>query len=235
MAPYPHAFLAFFFVVSLAVVHAMPATSRPAKCSLGRRPFNAKLIGKKISGSGGCSLGGLSSGRSLSLEPWAVIFEEFYNTSENVCFEKTISVFRRSNKWPTIYYRPSATRAFFKKHHPAVWKNSLKKKYNFKWPCEKVPLKIYRAWGGSRNQFSNQLNNMHQGLTWMREVHCYDNYTGDKKSWNRKELQVRITRERIISSALSYIESVAFNSFLCIWNKPLHISTVTSISMLHDK
>jgi len=159
---------------------------------------------------------------ALRLERWAVIYEPFpppndINGNINIpaCREEIVSLFSRGKTSAfMIYYRPAVLPAFFERNYPRLYEKSLRD-FTVKFPCEKVPLKKFAAWGNNRGMFADHLKRMYWGILKMRNTHCHDDYGGTKTSWSRKEMELRIMRERITTSALTYLDSVAFNSFLC--------------------
>ena len=78
--------------------------------------------------------------------------------------------------------------------------------------CSKVPIQKLSAWGPRRKEFIDLLGRMRSGLSILRDDNCADNF---KKTFTREEIGEKITKERVTTSAFQYVNSVAFQSFLC--------------------
>jgi len=201
------------FTFILPTLNAMPQSSQAGACSFGRRPINPKLFGKSIHSDAECDIASSDLRHSLRLEPWAVIYSPLWlhNRHPNVCPPEIIAVFRRSNKPAMVYYRRAVKKSFF----PEVPKKDPISLQEL-WPCDKIPLQKFFAWGPGRKQFNQHIKTMYTGIEKLRTTHCYDDFYGRKKTWTREELETRVLQERISSTAQSYLDSVAFNSFTCI-------------------
>jgi len=197
--PPPMMFALYFAcILSLLVtsVLAMPAPT----CSLGKHPIDKDLFSKKISAFSGCSRGGITANHNVRIEPWAVIYQPFnFPQTQNgplpTCREEIISVYRRSNVVPKLYYRPAKFVPF---------------------DCTKIPIEKIMAWGPGRNRFKSLVMKMEVGIKDIRATDCNDEFSGLKPQLSRQEVNDKLNRERITTAALTYINGVAFNSYLCV-------------------
>lgn len=178
---------------------AMPA----AKCSFGRHPIDKDLFFKRLSEFSGCSPGGVTVNHNVRIEPWAVIYQPFNspqsqegsNNPSPTCREEIVSVYRRSNRLPMLYYRPPKFVPF---------------------DCTKIPIQKIMAWGPGRKRFTQLLKTMEFGIKLLRRTDCADEFPGFKPQLDRADVNRKLERERITTAALTYINGVAFNSYLCI-------------------
>jgi len=194
---YGACFLSLFASIALT----MPANPATATCPLGKTPTDPALFYTGATSASGCSRGGITINHSVRIEPWAVIYTAF-NTPEvdfgpqPTCREEIVSVYRRINVIPKLYYRP------------AVFDKGA--------DCSKVTIRKIMAWGPDRKEFTALLKRMEKRIKEIRITDCADDYFGVKKTWTRSELNGRIARERIATAALAIINGAAFNSYLCV-------------------
>lgn len=172
-------------------------------CPLGKHPVDPEMFYKSMTSDSGCSRGGITMQHSVRIEPWAVIYTAF-NAPQvawgppPVCREEIVSVFRRNDKMPQLF------------HRPAIYGGDLN------YDCSKITIRKLMAWGRDRKEFTTLLKRMEEGIKRIRSTHCADDYTGIKPSWTRQELNGRIMRERIATTALSIVNGASYNSYLCI-------------------
>jgi len=175
----------------------MPA----APCTFGKAPVDPVLFYKKVISETGCSGAAIQVQASVRIEPWAIIYtappEVPYRPP--TCSEEIISVFRRSNVIPKLYYRAAS-------HAPST-------------DCSKVNVRKITAWGPSRKEFTQLMGKMEGGIKDIRSIpiaSCRDFTFGLKDKWTRAELDGRINRERITTTALTILNGAAFNSYICV-------------------
>lgn len=176
-------------------------------CALGKHPIDKALFYKTNKGFLFCRRAGLLVNEDVRIEPWAVIYTKGANTQKSAwvpvvgpvetCREEIVSVYRRSNVVPMLYYRTPKFVPF---------------------DCSKIPLEKVMAWGPGRKRFTTLIKRMEAGIKRMRTYDCPDDGVGPppKSQFSRKEVDQLLNRERIITAALTYINGAAFNSYLCV-------------------
>lgn len=191
----------------------MPA----GQCSFGSYPLHNDTIGMVWRDSVGCGRGGGSVFQELLFKNWALIYRPGDGSwlDYKVCETEIAIPFTRKNEPAVIYHRVAVNETYFEKNHPAVFKASKNAKRVFKWPCEKLPVKVYKSSGPQRSEFEKHIKQLRFNILWQRKafVGCYED---DNKKWVKKELEGKLRRERLLTSALSFVESVAFNSDICV-------------------
>lgn len=221
MARFSFPALGLFFAHVLPTLYAMPAKQSAAACSLGRRPVNGALFGNEISSLGECDRATGNLWYTLRLERWAIVFSSIWthnlfsetdtpNRISEVCPLEIVAVFRRSNQPAVIWYRLAVVRSFFSHEEQQLAQKTYKR------PCDKVPFRKFFAWGLGRTRFIEHIKAMYTGIEKLRTNHCYEDVYHHKVSWSTIEVEDRTHHERVTSTAQVYLDSVAFNSFLCI-------------------
>lgn len=194
------------FALVLPAVFGTNSTSKGKKCS--PRVLGFEKIDSKSNGCFGdsASVSWLSTGR------WHVWYMPYFHPLAYACRELVSVQFLASNGNTAIYHRPAVKPAFFQRTYPELvraWNSG--EPWRSKWPCHKVSATIYSASGPRRREFIKQLKRIKTGILKMRESRPCGKIKRGPKS--RKEI---IQKERLLTRALTYIESVAFNNDLCI-------------------
>jgi len=189
-------------IVTLFVAQPCVSMNAPV-CTLGRKPIDAELFGKKASARG-CGRGGSTSADAVRIEPWAVIYQPFVGTRSSdylftVCPEEISVVYVRGKRIPMMYYRGVKFGEFQKKAD-----------------CSKIPVRKITAWGKDRKEYSRRLKSMADGLKELSTSFEEDCYIPANAKLSRAQVNARIQHVRITTAALTLINGVAFNSFLCL-------------------
>jgi len=174
----------------------MPA----ATCTLGRRPIDAGLLGNITNSNYECYRGGDVRNRLVRIERWAVIYTPFRGKQFNgnlfsVCAEEISLVYVRSNKTPMLYHRAA-------------------KFGDGNFDCSKIPIRKIMAWGKDRKEFITLLKTMSDGLKIMRLGLDCD--TDPNKKYSRTFVNSKLFHERVTTAAITFVDGVAFNSYLCV-------------------
>lgn len=197
---------------AICVVDSMPP---PAKPCLGKLPIPAQLIGKSSYGSGGCSPGGSQSSSSLTIYNWGMFFSPLFYWEEG-CREHIVIAYTKSNVPAMIYHRPLVSPEYFNKSHPALYKKFKNGNGNVL-PCNTVPVNKVFVWK-NRTLFVKLINSVASGLFSIRAQDCSapGNYGDPNRKFSWKELGERIKHDRITTSAIAYVHSLAYSNYFCV-------------------
>jgi len=193
-------FILAIFIVQLAM--GMPTST----CTFGKKPIGSALVGQKASASS-CGRGAVGTG--LRIEPWAVIFQtgdvgtRFMGSDGfrfQVCVEETSAVYVRGNKTPMLYHRPG--------------KYSLTR--NDSADCSQIPARKIMAYGKDRKEFIVKLKNLASEIESMRSTNYEDCWADPNRKISRANLNARLKHYTVTTAALTLIQGMAFNSYICV-------------------
>lgn len=195
------------------------------KCTFGKRPMDHALFHKTVTGYTVCNpWWGGATPQSVRIEPWAVIYrgpfcvpKRGYSGIPDVCPTEYISLFCRRNQVPTVYRRLGRSAEYFQKSHPVLYKKWQSNRA-LKFPCHKIPAEKYLGWGTyHRREYRNVLELMKIGIMEIRDEDTSDKAMKNKNKWfPLKEIQRRITRDRVATAALQYLHGAAFENYNCV-------------------
>lgn len=182
----------------------------PATCSSSRYPVPTDVLGKSEFDLQVCKGFTLSVARWVHVIHWAVAYTPYFNPVTMACPGSSVVPFRRRNETALIYHKPAVSPTYFKQSHPGLFKAWIAEDF-VRWPCHKVPVSVYKANGLSRVQFVEQVKDIRKNILEIRNRKTCDEERGAKRP--RKDI---VRKERVLTAALTYVESVAFNNNACL-------------------
>lgn len=188
---------------SLSCLPAIKAAS--AQSPFGRYPLHNKALGDAWRYNPGCGFGRSLIERMIEFKRWALVYREF-STYPYVCDGEVTVPFRRSNETALIYYKPAVNVTYFEKNYPALFKAHS-------WLCEKVTVAAYRP---SDPRFAKQLKRIRSVILEHRDLVTCEESIMTSQGYRGTFKESIVRQERLLTTALTYIESAAFNSGVCL-------------------
>ena len=183
-------------------------------------PVNSELLGKGLTESFSCDSFGQQIIVTLKFEKWGIIVSPSFAPALDrnaTCPSRIVAAFKKKNRPAMIYYKPSPKPDFFKKIAPAEYRKfKAGKKPN--WPCGKVPVQTVHVWR-NRKLFVSSIRKAVHDLEQIRGRDCSGpgekNYTPGVPI-PRSFLIKRLNRERLTTTAITYLRTIAFQNYFCV-------------------